>query len=115
MIEATHGPSLVAKLRENKLIDGTCSVTPGVFGCAEATKSVFVALGEIAARPEGSPPAVEGSYWVRVAILNLLPSPCSPTRDPEDAHPEGFGYWALVRQEEDGTWRLVRRLPAFSM
>ena len=112
--ETTHSPSLVAELREKKLIDGTCSVTPRVFGCPEAARSVFVGLGEIAERPEGSPPAVEGSYWVRVAILDLRPSPCSTERDSEDAHPEGFGYWALMRQQPDGTWRLVRRMPAFS-
>jgi hypothetical protein len=44
-IEVTHGPSLVAKLREEKLIDGTCPVTPRVFALVpEAAKSVFVGL-----------------------------------------------------------------------
>jgi hypothetical protein len=113
--ETRHGPSLVAALREKKLIDGTCPVTPRVFGCPEAARSVFVGLGEIAERPEGSPPAVEGSYWVRVAILDRHPSPCSSETDPEDSEPEGFGYWALVRRQPDGTWRLVRRMPAFSV
>ncbi|HEX8452781.1 MAG TPA: hypothetical protein VF647_11835 [Longimicrobium sp.] len=113
--EATHGPALVAQLREKKLIDGTCSVSPRVYGCAEATNAVFVGLGEIAERPEGSPPPAEGPYWVRVAILDMRRSPPSRQADEDAAHPVGFGYWALVREQEDGTWRVVRRLPAFSL
>jgi hypothetical protein len=113
--ETKHGPVLLAQLREKKLIDGTCSVSPGVFGCAEAANSVFVGLGDIAERPEGSPPATEGAYWVRVAILDMRRSPSSCPVDKDVAHPEGFGYWALVREQEDGTWGVVRRLPAFSM
>ena len=107
---AEHGAELAKTLRERGLIEATCRASPNTFGCAGHPGHIFVGLGEISERPRSGPPPVEGPYWVKVALLLPCGASCASAGP---AHLDAFGYWALVRRRADGTWHMVRRLPAF--
>jgi hypothetical protein len=110
-----HSPALMEQLRQAGLIDATCTVPERTFGCAGPAGHIFVALGEVQTSPPDGPPAVEGGYWVKVALLVPCARGCAPADSGDGAMPNGFGYWELVKQDDRGAWQVARRLPAFAL
>lgn len=106
-----HGAGVIRSLRHRELIDATCTVKPRVFGCLGYAGHIFVGLGEISGSPRYGPPEVKGAYWVQVALL----VPCKVRCEAGRASPDGFGYWVLVHQQNDGSWRTGRRQPTFAL
>ena len=110
--EAEHSFALLDSLRTRGLIERTCGVREGWYGCPDYPEHLFVALGEITTHPEHGPEPVADGVWVQVALLVPCTRNCSHTS--ERHHPDAMGYWYLLRQADDGTWEIVRRAPGFT-
>jgi hypothetical protein len=109
-----HSPGLLRALRQRRRIEATCAVRPDDFGCSEQPRRLFVALGEISSAPRRGPAPVEGGVWVQVAFL--VPDACGTgTRAAESSFPDAFGYWYLLRQNDDGAWIVIQRAPWFAV
>jgi hypothetical protein len=109
---ADHSAALLDSLRTRGLIERTCAVRQGWYGCPDYPEHLFVALGEIVTHPVNGPASVEDGVWVKVALLVPSTGSCGQTREP--CHPDAMGYWYLLRQEAGGTWVIVRRAPGFT-
>jgi hypothetical protein len=113
--QTSHSRQSIRRLRKRGLINATCPPVRGTFGCPGHPRHIFVGLGDIAQNPPDGPPAANGGYWVKVALLVPCAADCA-SRGEESAHPNGFGYWAFVqRPTTGGTWCVTRRLPAFAL
>lgn len=115
LADGDHSPELLRVLRSRGLIDHVCAVDASRLGCSGYPGNLFVALGELSAAPTGGPAPVDGAVWVKAAVL----VPCTyarrcPRAGSDDPYfPDAFGIWFLLAPDPDGTWRIIRRVPAF--
>src|SRR5687768_8713504 len=56
--EITHSTELLNSLRSRGLVEDTCEVREGWYGCPDHPEHLFVALGEITTRPRRGPEPV---------------------------------------------------------
>jgi hypothetical protein len=112
--EVEHSAELLDSLRARRLIDDTCAVREGVYGCIDYPQHLFIALGEITAHPKRGPEPVGDGVWVQVALLIPCAVDCAAQQGRTGYHPDAFGYWYLMRPGCDGTWTIVRRAPGFT-
>jgi hypothetical protein len=110
-----HSSQVLDSLRRLELIDRTCPVQERVFGCLGHPGYLFVALGEISEAPDGGPAPVRGGVWVRTAFLVPCTTNCRERSADEPYFPDAFGLWFLLQPREDGTWEIVRNVPAFAI
>lgn len=113
--DVAHSRQLMDALRSRGLVDETCRVEEGWYGCRAYPGYLFVALGQITARPPRGPDPVEGGVWIKVALLVPCGERCTGPDADEMSHPEAFGYWYLLQPNSDGGWSVVRRAPAFAV
>lgn len=110
-----HSVTLMDSLRARGLIQDTCAVQEGGYGCPGFPEHVFVALGEITEQPKRGPPPVTGGIWVKVAFLVPCTGECTAIRASEHYQPDAFGYWYLLQQGTNGMWVIIRRAPGFAV
>lgn len=113
--EGDHSPELLAKLTDLRLVDVTCPFEEGVFGCSPLPRHLFVALGEIQEKPLRGPHPEAGAVWVRAAFLVPCIHNCPEITADRPFFPDAFGLWFLLRPRGDGSWEIVRNLPAFAV
>jgi len=110
-----HSAALLDSLRARGVIEESCAVREGWYGCPDYPEHLFVALGEITTHPIRGPEPVAGGIWVKVALLVPCIGDCATRRTSDRYHPDAFGYWYLLRQGADGAWGIVRRAPGFTV
>lgn len=110
-----HSPELLRRLKDLSLVDSTCLVQERVFGCLRHPRFLFVALGEISEAPKRGPAPVAESVWVRTAFLVPCRVDCRERSADEPYFPDAFGLWFLLRPRPDGSWEVVRTVPAFAI
>jgi hypothetical protein len=103
-----HSVELIQRLQARGLVDATCRVPKNAIGCPSHPKHVFVALGDIQDdTPEGGQ-RVEGGVWVLVVTH-------TPCREPLGAERcqsvDASGFRFLVKQNENGVWKVVKARP----
>lgn len=103
-----HAAELVQQLKHRGLVDATCRTRESVLGCRDYSGHLFVALGTI----QGDTPQPGTGEDAGVWILAVTHAGCStPMGEKGCRFFDAMGIRYLVKKDEAGVWKVVRRRP----